>query len=144
MEIYLLITGIVTFIGVVCVVVYLEKTSRASAERFKKEREDNQLELQSLAAIYSMIEQTNGLLNKLDAAQQEQTSQMVSRLDALNSTTKHGIDELCRTQIEQGRILQITLQETSQATTKQIEAKLQETGKHIQALKTSLEESVKF
>lgn len=140
MEIYLLISSVVTLIGVICIIVFLEKHSRTCLARFNKEREDTQQLLQTLAAIYASIEQTNVLLNKLDVSQKEGSNEILARLDALNENAKSGVEKICRTQYEQVQNLQKTIQET----TKQIEAKLQENTKQVQTLKTSLEESVKF
>src|SRR5581483_42888 len=155
MEAYLLITGVVTLIGVICIIIYLEKGSRATLARFNKEREDSQQLLQTLVAVHGLITETNGLLNKLHDSQSQQTNENLTRLDELKSqisaqleklntslttTLKSGVEQICQSQNEQGQSLRKTLRTAA----KDIESKVEGTTKEVQALKSSLEESVKF
>ncbi len=165
MELYLLITGVVTFVAVICIAIYLEKNARANAERFKKEREDAQLNLQSLVAIHSLIESTQGKTNSILSALQAALEKSNSLLGSQEvNAAKRADDE----QAAQGKKLQnlaekadqlatqlknleasiktglATVCETEEASAGKLRQALGETTKQIQALKQSLEESIKF
>jgi len=165
MELYLLITGVVTLVGVICILVYLEKGSRATAARFKKEREDAQLQLQSLAAIHSLIEssqrQTNAFLSALQSVQEQtafslETQEANSAKRAQDATAaqdkkihelKEKIDELSKSLNNINQNIKAGLEAVVKAecdTAKDLKQAIGDSTKQTQALRQSLEESVKF
>jgi uncharacterized protein YlxW (UPF0749 family) len=163
METYLLVANVAVFIGIMCVVLLLDKRRRSDIEQFSQ---TSQVLNESLAVLQGIHGSSSAKLTELkDAINQLQASiegasrsgqsasenqnsalrdELHKSLDKISGTVEAAIKAHGKSQVEAlGANLDTEL-EASRESSQELRDELEKIRGRLEALKTSLEESIKF
>lgn len=145
METYLLVVTFVILVGVMGLVLLAEKRRRVDAERFEQLQQALALCVQTLQAIQTSQEtHLNQVRAAVEIAAKNQTSDTVRAVGEAAIKLQEAALQIQKAASAGVESQSSKLADTIQAAAKQVSAEMRKTTEAVEALKTSLEESVKF